>query len=428
MPSHETRWWEPDLSLGEPHRAARGFHYKAYVPEPIAGFDTPLPLDLALELETTALAAAQLQDLAVVSGLEALSRQLLRAESIGSSRIEGLQLSQRRLARSALDPEASTELVRSVMGNIAAMEEAIRIGKRAETIGIEAICKIHEALLVGSRDGAIAGQLRTSQNWIGGSSYSPERAEFIPPPEGMVEPLLADLCVFMEREDLPAIIQAAIVHAQFETIHPFADGNGRVGRALIHVVLRRRGLTPRFVPPVSLVLATNASRYVDGLTAFREADPLTWCRTFIRTLYSAAEHAKRFNGDLSAMQDRWREAAGYPRSDSAAERIIQLLPAHPVLNAESAQALVGGSSVAVRNALNELTSAQVLKQVSIGRRNRVWEAAELLHLVDDFEWTLASPTLTGVERRASPPRHSTAPLPPVPVLPAAQAPDPSDEA
>lgn len=411
MPSYESRWWEPDLSLGEHHRTARGFHYKAYIPDKITDFAIPIPLDLALELETTALAAAQLQDLAGVTGLEALSRQLLRAESIGSSRIEGLQLSQRRLARSALGPEASTELVRSVMGNIAAMEEAVRIGKTAEHIGVEDLCHIHRTLLESTSDSAIAGQIRTSQNWIGGSSRSPEMAEFVPPPEWEVEPLLNDLCAFMMREDLPAIIQAAIVHAQFETIHPFADGNGRVGRALIHVVLRRRGLTPRFVPPVSLVLATNATRYVDGLTAYRAGRPLDWTRTFIRTLYSAAEHAKRFNADLLAMQDRWRQAAGNPRSDSTAERIIQLLPAHPVLNADSAQTLVGGSAVSVRNALNELTDAHVLKQVSVGRRNRVWEASELLHLVDDFEWTLASPTLTGVERRPSPPRHSAGPLP-----------------
>lgn len=425
MPRYESRWWEPDLSFGEHHRAARGFHYNAYIPDRIADFALPIPLDLVLELETTALAAAQLQDLDGVTGLEALSRQLLRAESIGSSRIEGLQLSQRRLARSALDPEASTELVRSVMGNIAAMDEAIHLGKTAECIGVDDLCHIHRTLLRNTRDSAIAGRLRTTQNWIGGSSRSPERAEFVPPPEGEVEPLLDDLCAFIMREDLPAIIQAAVVHAQFETIHPFADGNGRVGRALIHVVLRRRGLAPRFVPPVSLVLATNATRYVDGLTAYREGEPLAWCRTFIRTLYSAAEHAKRFNSGLMAMQDRWRQAAGNPRSDSAAERIIQLLPAHPVLNTDSAQSLVGGSTVSVRNALNELTDAQVLKQVSVGRRNRVWEASELLHLVDDFEWTLASPTLTGVERRPSPPRHSTEPLPTSASLPVTQSRDTS---
>jgi Fic family protein len=405
VPRYIERRWEPDLGLGEHHRTARGFRYQAYIPDPIAGFSAALPLDLAQELEATALAVAQLQDLAGASGLEALSRQLLRAESIGSSRIEGLQLSQRRLARSELDAKDAGELVRSVLGNIAAMERAIALGHQIEPLALDDLLEIHRTLLQGTRDEAIGGRLRTTQNWIGGASWSPERAEFVPPPETEVVPLLEDLCRFIAREDLPAILQAALVHAQFETIHPFADGNGRVGRALIHVVLRRRGLTPAFVPPVSLVLATNATRYVDGLTAYRAEDPLAWCRTFIRTLYSATEHAKRFNADLLAMQERWRVAAHHPRSDAAAERLIQLLPAHPVLNADSAQALVKASAVAARAALNELTAAGVLKQVSVGRRNRVWEATELLHLVDDFEWTLATPTQAGLERRPVPPRR-----------------------
>ncbi|MEB3197852.1 MAG: Fic family protein [Candidatus Sericytochromatia bacterium] len=404
MPRFESRWWEPDLSLGEQHRAARGFRYEAYVPDPVAGFTLALPLDLAQELEATVQAVAQLQDLVVVSGLEALSRQLLRAESIGSSRIEGLQLSQRRLARSELAPAQGDALARSVMGNIAAMEAAIQLGSRTVRIEVADLLRIHRQLLEGTEDREVAGRLRTTQNWIGGSSHSPAHAEFIPPPEGEVEPLLADLCDFLAREDLPAIVQAAVAHAQFETIHPFADGNGRVGRALIHTVLRRRGLTPHFVPPVSLVLATNATRYVEGLTAFRAGDALAWCRTFLRTLHAATEHAKRLNADLLALQGRWRKALGHPRSDSAAERLIQLLPAHPVLNAEAAQALVGASAVAVRGALNDLSAAGVLKQVSIGRRNRVWEATALLHLVDDLEWTLATPTVSGLDRRPAPPR------------------------
>lgn len=406
MPRYESRLWEPDPGLDEHHRASRQFRYEAYVPDRLAELELALPLELASEMERTAGAIAQLQEGSPSTGLEALSRQLLRAESIGSSRIEGLQLSQRRLARSALGAGQASELVRSVMGNVAAMDEAIRIAEDAAAIGVTEIRSLHRVLLEDTRDAAIAGQLRTAQNWIGGSSHSPERAEFIPPPEWEVEPLLADLCAFVAREDLPAMVQAAVVHAQFETIHPFADGNGRVGRALIHVVLRRRGLTPRFVPPVSLVLATNAGRYVEGLTAYREGRPLLWVQTFVRTLYSAAEHAKRLQADLEALQARWRKATGNPRSDSAAERLIQLLPSQPVLSADSARGSVGGSLVAIRNALNELEGAQVLKQISVGRRNRVWEATELLHLLDDFEWTLATPTLSGAERRPSPPRRA----------------------
>jgi len=404
MPRFVSRWWEPDLGFGEQHRAARGFRYEAYVPEPLAGFALALPLGLAQALELTAQAVAQLQDLVMVSGLEALSRQLLRAESIGSSRIEGLPLSQRRLARSELAPARSDALARSVMGNIAAMESAIKLGSQAARIEVADLLHIHRKLLQETEDREFAGRLRTGQNWIGGSSFSPAHAEFIPPPEDEVEPLLADLCDFLAREDLPAIVQAAVAHAQFETIHPFADGNGRVGRALIHTVLRRRGLTPHFVPPVSLVLATNATRYVEGLTAYRAGDTLLWCQTFLRTLHAATEHAKRLNADLLALQACWREAMGHPRRDSTIERLVQLLPAHPVLNAETAQGLLGASAVAVRGALNDMTAAGVLKQVSIGRRNRVWEATALLHLVDDLEWTLATPTASGQARRPAPPR------------------------
>jgi Fic family protein len=405
MPRFKSRWWEPDLSLGLTHRAARGFHYNAYIPDRLAGITLALPLELAEELEATARAVMQLQDRVAVSGLEALSRQLLRAESVGSSRIEGLQLSQRRLARSELAPAQSNALARAVMGNMAAMEAAIQLGAKAAPFTVEDLLQIHHTLLSGTEDSALAGRIRTTQNWIGGSSHSPWQAEFIPPPEDEVAPLLADLCTFMARDDLPAIVQAAVAHAQFETIHPFADGNGRVGRALIHAILRRRSLTPHFVPPVSLVLATNATRYVEGLTAYRAGDILGWCRTFIRTLHTATEHARRLDTDILALQATWREAAGDPRSDSAAERLIQRLPARPVLNAEVAQALVGGSEVAVRAALNVLSEAGVLKQVSVGRRNRVFEATALLQLLDDMEWRLATPTVPGVERRPAPPRQ-----------------------
>src|SRR5262249_38906657 len=116
-----------------------------------------------------------------------------------------------------------------------------------------------------------AGRLRDRQNWISGSSYNPCSAAFVPPPPERVAALMEDLCAFCNGTDLPAIAQAAIAHAQIETIHPFADGNGRTGRALIHVILRRRGLAPLVLPPVSLMLATWSTDYVGGLTAMRYA-------------------------------------------------------------------------------------------------------------------------------------------------------------
>src|SRR5512143_3269707 len=116
---------------------------------------------------------------------------------------------------------------------------------------------------------------------------------------------MSDLVAFMNRTDLPPVVQAAIAHAQFETIHPFADGNGRVGRALIHVVLRRRRLAPRYVPPVSLVLAADGKRYIGGLTAFREGRVDEWCALFAESVSLAARKAAELAQRLADLQEKW---------------------------------------------------------------------------------------------------------------------------
>jgi Fic family protein len=179
-----------------------------------------------------------------------LARRLLRAESVASSRIEGLVLSQRRLARAeAEEADARDETARSVLGNVVAMEHAVALGAGAKPLRLKDVLDIHRVLMLATTTPRIAGELRERQNWIGGNAYNPGRADFVPPPPEHVKGLMNDLVAFMNRTDLPPVVQAAIAHAQFETIHPFADGNGRVGRALIHVVLRRRGLAPRSSRP-----------------------------------------------------------------------------------------------------------------------------------------------------------------------------------
>jgi hypothetical protein len=135
-----------------------------------------------------------------------------------------------------------------------------------------------------------------------------------------------DLVAFVNLEDLPAVVQAAIVHAQFETIHPFNDGNGRVGRCLVHVVLRRRGLAHTFLPPVSVVLAANANAYVRGLVAYREGEIAAWCSSFSYACPSAAEESEALAGRIAGLIEEWRGRAGSPRKGSAGSKLIELLP------------------------------------------------------------------------------------------------------
>jgi Fic family protein len=413
MPQLVERIWPADPSAAGGRSARQAFSYYAYLPDPIAGMELLLPGPLARDVAAAERELAQLQGQASFLGLEALSRQLLRAESVASSRIEGLSLSQRRMAQALFDPKAADATARAVLGNVKAMEQAIAIGDSADRITVDHLLGVHAALFEGTGDQSMAGQLRSSQNWIGGNSHSPRNAEFIPPPEDQVPSLLEDLCDFLAREDMPGLIQAAIAHAQFETIHPFADGNGRVGRALIHVVLRRRQLVPSVVPPVSMILATNAARYIDGLTRFRSGHLLDWCAMFMATMQTAIARSEELAAQLGDLQERWRSAAGHPRRDSTAEKLIRAFPGRPILDGKIAASLAGVSDEAARTALLALEEAGVLRPVVLGKkRNRAWEAPEVIELLDTFEWHLATPTRSEQPRRPSPrPRRSKGTLP-----------------
>jgi Fic family protein len=234
----------------------------------------------------------------------------------------------------------------------------------------------------------------------------------VPPPHSYVEPLLDDLCAFCNDDALSPIVQAAMAHAQFETIHPFIDGNGRTGRALIHVVLRRRGMVPHVVPPVSLVLATWSRAYVEGLTGTRYRgradspgahDGLNrWIGLFATAMRRAVDDAEVYEERVRTIQEDWRARVNRVRSGSAVELLIQVLPGAPVVTARSAAALIGRSEQAVNEALPRLVEAGILSQTSMGRRNRAFEAPELIDAFTDLERRLASPD--GDTRYSSPSR------------------------
>jgi Fic family protein len=377
--------WKPRREALGGRRARRGGEYTAYVPECVADLDPALPsslLPLVLGAED---AVRSIQERLPGSlNLEVLARQLLRAEAVASSRIEGHLISHRRLAKAAFGGAADVN-AQAVLGNIAGMERALALAVEPRVFMTADLLAVHRAMLEGTRDDRIAGLVRTEQNWIGGEASSPLDAEFVPPPPEEMSALLDDLCGFVSRDDLPPVIQAAIAHVQFETIHPFYDGNGRVGRALIHVVLRRRGVASRMLPPVSLVLAARADDYVKGLTSFRYHDEEDWYELFGSALGEAARASTAFADQIVELQERWRETAGRPRRGSAAAKLIEQLPSHPIVNLQTAMALTGASDEAVRLALNRLEAAGVIRQTTLGRRNRAFECVGLFALLDELE-------------------------------------------
>ena len=415
--------WLPSAASGLPRRDRRGCEYEAYVPDRLVGRGISLSGPTAADVADAERAVERLnRETRSLADSEAAARLLLRAEAVASSRIEGLEVGARRLLKAqvaaGLGEDASDVTATEVLNNIEAMRWAVDSRPDVDQITVNDLLEIHKRLLARTRLKRHAGKLREQQNWIGGSSYNPCSAAFVPPPWERVRDLLEDLCEFCNGDELPAVAQAAIAHAQFETIHPFIDGNGRTGRALIHVILRRRGLAPLVVPPVSLVLATWSTDYVNGLTAtrYRSDAPSQeavegldyWVGLFAAAMTRAVADAETYEQRVGEVQAAWREALGKVRANSAVDVLLDALPGAPLITAQSAAALIGRSKQAVNEAIPRLIDAGVLKQTTVGRRNRAFEASDLINALTDLERQLASPdgdTLQSPPERRVPQRR-----------------------
>jgi Fic family protein len=407
--------WASDVGTGLARRDRLSCDYDAYLPDTLAERSFALSSQTAADVADAERAIAVLDtEATTLADTEALARILLRAESVASSRIEGLEVGARRLLRAEaaleLGVESSDVTAAEVLSNIDAMAAAIQHSGPDEPITLDLLLDFHRRLLAGTRLDAHAGALRQEQNWIGGSSYNPCSAAFVPPPPEYVPGLLDDLCHFCNGEGIPAVAQAAMAHAQFETIHPFVDGNGRTGRALIHLVLRRRGLVTRVLPPVSLVLATWANDYVLGLDATRYRGSAgssvardgtdLWVGRFAAACSRAVSDAKSFEERIRELQQAWQSSLGSVRANSATDVLLRRLPGAPIVTVRSAAGLIGRSFVATNDAITRLAEAGILRQITVGRRNRAFEAPGAIDAFTALERQLASP---GGDTRVSAP-------------------------
>lgn len=416
----EARWAG---SLDAPSRAGkRGGTFRCYVPDRLS--DRPLVVEPALarraqQTETT------LRRLPAMSrGLEGLARFLLRSEAIASSRIEGLQVSPQQIALAELAQTDETVVrgftttARLVANNITSLARATTELAEAASIDVDGINRLHAALLPDER----VHSLRDAQNWIGGSDWNPLDAEFVPPPPKHVEPLMRDLCDYLNGGLHAPLVQAALVHAQFETIHPYPDGNGRVGRALIHTVLVRRGVTTAVIP-VSLVLLTRAQAYVAGLTAYRHDETPSrpaahdafaqWLTVFLDAVDVASTQVQQVGQEMADLTEEWRERLAelrtsrgmrpLPRAGSAPAMLLERLPELPMLTARTTQRLLGISFPAARSALEELAEARILDRTSVDRGTTGYLAKDVFDLLTFAERRLASTQWNTRESRPSRP-------------------------
>ena len=313
-----------------------------------------------------------------------LSVVLLRTESASSSQIENITVGAKALSLADVGLAKFGSNARLVQANVEAMNRALEL---TGPLTPDHILAVHEALMHGQGQ-ANPGGFRDQQVWIGGTDYSPHRAEFVPPQDSRIEESIADLCAFSERSDLALLAQAAIAHAQFETIHPFIDGNGRAGRALVHVMLRNGGATTRTTVPVSAGLLSDTGAYYDALSAYRNGDPNPIVEEFSRAAFAAVRNGQHLATDLKTLHDGWASNLR-ARKDAVAWRMLPFLLRQPSVTSKLIQETMNVTQPAADNALRQLQEAGALSKPKTvhgegQRRNVVWQATEVLEALDQF--------------------------------------------
>jgi Fic family protein len=303
---------------------------------------------------------------------------LLRTESASSSEVENVTASAKQVALAEIGASRSGN-AELVVANVHAMNAAIELSDRLDE---RAIIAMHDALLVASAPHFV-GAWRDQQVWIGGGSISPHNAAFVPPHHEHVPELMRDLVAFAHRTDIPALAQAAIAHAQFETIHPFPDGNGRTGRALLQGMLRATGMTRNVAVPVSAGLLGDIDGYFGALTHYREGHPDRIVTTVGQAVFSAINNGRALVQEIQSTSARWNEIVT-ARSDSSVHRLKEYLLRQPVVNTKIVAEALAVSEVAAQNSIDTLVEAGVLTKISGGARYRIWQATEILAALDAF--------------------------------------------
>lgn len=323
--------------------------------------------------------------------LGSLDALLIRTESVASSKIEEIAADIDDYAR-ALHGVKANPSATSMANATTALASMVDEAGRDKKIRIEAILKAHRALLASDpQEQTYAGRLRDMQNWIGGpSAYSPIAADYIPPPPETVEAYVADLVSYSNRDDVPALTQIAVAHAQFESIHPFTDGNGRIGRALVNAILRRRGVTTNCVVPLASAIVAQRDLYFDNLAAYRRGHVEPLLSSFTTGSRIAAEEAAVTAVRLAGIPEQWRDTLGRVRTGSATHRLLQLIHTSPVVSADDVDLqFMGVARSSVYRSISRLEDNEILVPLTARKRNQIWGARAVLDEIDDLSSRIA---------------------------------------
>ena len=363
-----------------------GEQVRAFVPFPLPPGDPPLVMDAAAaKLHADALAALSRLKVAGAMGPDTgwFLYGFVRKEAVITSQIEGTQATLPDIVTYEATGRAERpEDVEEVCNYVDALAHARR--RLADPNGLPLSVRLlrdaHRILMRGARGAdKLPGELRRSQNWIGGSR--PGNARFVPPPPEEVPDALSVLERWWHADsDLPPLVRTGLAHVQFETIHPFLDGNGRIGRLLIALLIEHWGLLDQPLLYLSVAFRRAQQEYYARLGAVRtDGDWEGWTRFFLECVREAADDGVRLARDLHAIvgHDR-RRILAHDRSTVAAVQLLEFLPFNPVVTVPKASDLLGLTAPPARKAIELLQSLDVLREISGKRRGRAYAYHEYL--------------------------------------------------
>ena len=375
----EDRMWTPAQPYaGRSAAFDRARPYRAAVPPTIA--ERAVPVTAA----TAALGAEASAEIARFDGemsgaLAPFGALILRSESAASSQIENLTASAKAILMAEVG-DTSRANASLIAANTMAMRAALDLADRLDASSIIAM---HEAIL-GRSQPSMVGSFRTEQVWIGGRATSPHSASFVPPHHDHVPAAMDDLVAFLRRTDVAPFMLAMVAHAQFETIHPFPDGNGRTGRALIHAVFRNTGVTRTVTVPVSAGLLADTGTYFGALDAYRNGDLDRIVSIGADASFIAVHNGRLLRDELLSIEEHWRVQLSRVRSDSVARRIAADLPKTPVVDAQWVASTYGVTASSANDGINRLVDCGILTRANGGLRFRKWVSHDIADALDRF--------------------------------------------
>jgi len=368
-----------------------GEEVRAFVPHPLPPADPPLVLDSRL-IEVHTAAITSLAKLAVAGAMVPSTEWFLygfvRKEAVISSEIEGTQATLQDVltfeATQQTDRPDDVEEVCNYVDGLAHARAQLA-DPNGLPLSVRLLCDTHRILMRGVRgEDKLPGEVRRSQNWIGGTR--PGNARFVPPPHDDVPCALAELERWLHGDEpLPPLVRAGLAHVQFETIHPFLDGNGRIGRLLITLLVEHWGLLVQPLLYLSVALKRRQQEYYQRLAAVRtEGDWEGWTVFFLECVREASDDGVRTAKALHALIGRDRDRiVSHDRSTVAAIQLLDRLPTHPVVTVPKASEMLGLTAPPARKAIDLLESLGVLRETTGKQRDRVYVYHDYLQILTE---------------------------------------------